>query len=62
MIIINSYASNFLYREDRTALVVVKVDPNGNPDSVSYWKNQGGIRVRHHEGVYEAGALVDMWA
>ena len=58
---VNPHVNNFLYRNDQTALVVVKMDSHGNPDSVSYWKNLEGARTKRHEGVYEVGVLVNMW-
>ena len=41
MLRVNPHAGNFLHKDDRTSLVVVRVDSQGNPDSVSYWKNHG---------------------
>ena len=61
MIIADSYARNFLQRDERTSLVVVSVDSRGNPDSVSYWKNPGEPPAKRHEGPYAVGALVDIW-
>ncbi len=32
-------ANNFLMRQQRTSLVIVKVKPSGAPDTVSYWQS-----------------------
>ncbi len=55
------HAGNFLQRDDRTSLVVVRVDARGNPDSVSYWKNPGRPAAKRREDAYKMGALVDIW-
>jgi len=62
MIKAEANAVNLLHRDSRTSLVVVRVDPRGNPDCISYWKNTGRFRIKHHEAVYKVGALVDIWA
>jgi hypothetical protein len=61
MMKVDSITGNFLHKTDGTALVVVRVNPHGNPDSISYWKNSEGLRVKHHEGIYRIGALVDIY-
>jgi hypothetical protein len=60
MIKANGFAANLLHRNDRTSLVVVRMDPHGNPDSVSYWKNTGRLTTKRHEISYKNGVLVDM--
>ena len=59
---INPVAKNWLQRNERTALVVVQVDFNGRPDSVSYWKTPGRLKTKHRQSAYKTGILMDIWA
>ena len=43
------------------SLAVVRMDPQGKPDSVSYWKNTGTSKTEQHKSTYEPGILVDFW-
>lgn len=54
-------AGNFLHRNGMTSLAVVRVDPQGRPDSVSYWKNDGELKTEKYNNAYEPGILVDVW-
>lgn len=55
-----SNTNNFLARGAHSALVTVKIGPRGNPDSVSYWEQEKGERVKHSEVVYKNGVLLDV--
>ncbi len=53
-------ANNFLMRQERTSLVVVRVDPQGAPDSVSYWQAPAPDKTTYVCKSYKVGILVDI--
>lgn len=53
-----SFNQNFLQRHDRAALVVVKVDPQGKPDTITYWQKRGAAPSLDEH--YVPGSLVDI--
>ena len=57
---LNVTTKDFLHSTS-ASLAVVRMDQQGNPDSVSYWKNTGTSKAEQHKSAYEPGILVDFW-